>query len=396
MNLIHKLLLRKHLSWTQLTGFFVAGLAGMSIVLFGIQAWSDIHPFFRPSDGFIQKEYIVITKKVSALSLLNKQGNLFTDEECTELSRQGFVDRLGAFTASRFKVSAGIDMAQIGVSFATEMFFESVPDDFVDVRSEQWHYTPGDPVIPIILPRNYLNLYNFGYAQSRNLPKISEGVIGMVNLDVRLSGNGKRQNFKGKIVGFSNRLNTILVPESFIEWGNNTFSSAPPESPSRLIIETENPADKEIARYFSEKGYEAENDKLNDGSVVWFLNLLTFLVVGIGLIICLLSLYLLTISIYLIIEKNSEKLKNLLLLGYREKEIAAPYNALILWVNTLVVVLSLAGIAVARSLYIPFLTRIWPEFSPGGFAPALLCGAALFIVVCGINILAVRRRIHRL
>ena len=70
----------------------------------------------------------------------------------------------------------------------------------------------------IIIPRNYLNLYNFGFAQSRSLPQLSEGVMGMVNLDIRITGVGRTENFKGKIVGFSNRLNTILVPETFMTW----------------------------------------------------------------------------------------------------------------------------------------------------------------------------------
>ena len=73
------------------------------------------------------------------------------------------------------------------------------------------------------LPRNYLNLYNFGFAQSRSLPQLSEGVMGMVNLDIRITGVGRTENFKGKIVGFSNRLNTILVPETFMTWANNEF-----------------------------------------------------------------------------------------------------------------------------------------------------------------------------
>lgn len=396
MNIIRKLLLRRHISWTQLTGFFIAGLVGMLIVLFGIQAWSDIHPFFSPQDGFIKKDYIVITKKVGTLNLFNKDGNLFTTEEQEDLIKQAFVDQSGAFTASRFRVSAGIEMTQVGVAFSTDMFFESVPDNFVDVKSDQWNFKEGDNIIPIILPRNYLNLYNFGYAQSRNLPKISEGVIGMVNLNVLISGMGKRDNYKGKIVGFSNRLNTILVPESFMNWANRTYSGGNPDNPSRLIIETQNPANKEIAQYFREKGYEAENDKLNDGSVVWFLNLLTTFVVAIGLLISILALYLLVISIYLIIQKNSEKLKNLMLLGYRVNDIASPYQSLILWVNILVMVIAIGLTLISRTIYIPFLTKIWPEFSPGGVWPTIITGVILFAVICLLNIIAVRRRIVKL
>ena len=48
---------------------------------------------------------------------------------------------------------------------STDMFFESVPDGFVDVNLDKWVFNENEPVIPIIIPRNYLNLYNFGFAQ---------------------------------------------------------------------------------------------------------------------------------------------------------------------------------------------------------------------------------------
>ena len=62
------------------------------------------------------------------------------------------------------------------------MFFESVPDEFVDVKTENWDYHEGSKDIPIIIPRNYLDLYNFGFAQSRNMPKLSEGILGAMKL----------------------------------------------------------------------------------------------------------------------------------------------------------------------------------------------------------------------
>ena len=115
-------------------------------------------------------------------------------------------------------------MQQAGIRISTDMFFESVPDAFVDVSLDKWHFDEGTQTIPIIIPRNYLNLYNFGFAQSRNLPKLSEGVMGLIQMDINMRGNGHVEQYKGNIVGFSNRLNTILVPQSFMEWANQNFA----------------------------------------------------------------------------------------------------------------------------------------------------------------------------
>ena len=67
--------------------------------------------------------------------------------------------------------------------------------------------------------------------------------MGMVNLDIRISGDGRREVFKGNIVGFSNRLNTILVPETFMRWANESFAPGTKSEPSRLIVEVNNPTE---------------------------------------------------------------------------------------------------------------------------------------------------------
>lgn len=69
-----------------------------------------------------------------------------------------------------------------------------------------------------------------------------------------MRGNGRVEQYKGNIVGFSNRLNTILVPQSFMKWANENFAPGAEAQPSRLIIEVNNPADSSIAGYFQKKG----------------------------------------------------------------------------------------------------------------------------------------------
>ena len=59
---------------------------------------------------------------------------------------------------------------------------------------------------------------------------------------------------KGRVVGFSNRLNTILVPEAFMEWSNKVYAPVADGVPVRLVMEVDNPADDAIARFLQEKG----------------------------------------------------------------------------------------------------------------------------------------------
>lgn len=384
-------LLRQHISVAQLAGFFIANLCGMVIVMLGIQFYNDVSPVFTLEDSFIKKDYIVVTKKVSTLGSIAGKSGTFSDYEMDDLKSQPFTVEVGAFQPSQFKVSAGISFG--GMDISTAMFLESVPDGFVDVKADAWRYTDGQSEIPIIIPRNYLNLYNFGFARSRNLPQLSEGMVGLVSLNLYIAGNGKRDMKKGRIVGFSNRLNTILVPESFMNLANATYGGNKKWEPSRLIIEVDNPADERIARYFKDNGYETEDSKLDAGKMTWFLKVAVGVVMAVGLVISLLSFYILLLSIYLLLQKNTDKLENLILIGYGTSRVAMPYQILTVVINLMVLVLSVIIMVIVRGIYTDALSDIITGTDDVSIAMSCVFGLILFILVSVYNIIAIRRKI---
>lgn len=385
-------LLRQHISSAQLLGFFFANLCGMAIVLLGVQFYRDIAPVLTRGDSFMKKDYMVISKRVSTLGTLVGKSTAFSDGDIADLKDQPFTQKVGVFTSARFKVSAGMGMQ--GVNLSTALFFESVPDEFVDADLKDWSFHPGQEDIPIIIPRNYLNLYNFGFAQSRNLPQLSEGVMGMVPLDIRMEGQGNRTHMKGRIVGFSSRLNTILVPQSFMDWANRTYGEREQVRPSRLIVEVDHSSDDRIARYFKERGYETEGDKLDNGKVAWFLKALVSIVLFIGILISVLSFYVLMLSVYLLLQKNTVKLENLLLIGYSPARVALPYQLLVLGLNALVLILGLLSVMSVRSYYGEWISRMFPGAELGSMAPSVWVGSLLFAFVSVLNLWIIRKKIN--
>ena len=393
MSLVWKLM-RRHISMSQLVGFFFANLCGMVIVLLGIQFYQDVAPVFTEGDSFMKKDYLIVSKKVSTLGSFVGKSSTFSNSDIEEILDQPFTKEVGAFTPSQFKVSAGVGMEQIGLNMYTAMFFESVPDKYVDVNLDEWHFEPGQVVVPIIIPRNYLNLYNFGFAQSRSLPQLSEGVMNLINLEVRISGGGRQNSYKGKIAGFSNRLNTILVPESFMVWANANYSDGSAyKEPSRLIVEVGNPTDDRIARFFKEHGYETEDDKLDAGKTTWFLKVVVGIVLAVGLIISILSFYILMLSIYLLLQKNSTKLENLLLIGYGPNRVALPYQILTIVLNACVLVLAIGVVLYVRTLYMDVVVQMFPSLAEGNVWLMMLIGILLFLGVSFFNVIAVKKKV---
>lgn len=391
MSLVWKLL-RQHVSVPQFVGFFFANLLGMFIVLFGYQFYRDVLPVFTQNDSFMKADYVIVSKKIGMATTMSGRSNTFSNSEIDDLTSRPFVQSAGRFTSTGYKVDATMGVNGVNI-LNSELFFESVPDRFVDVSSADWHYREGDTTVPIILPRSYLTMYNFGFAQSHSLPKLSDGLVSMIDFNIFINGNGLHDRFKGRVIGFSNRISSILVPEAFMKWSNSRYAPDASDEPTRLIMDVSNPADGQFSKYLDSKGYEAENNDANAEKMTSFLRLMVFIVVVVGLTISALSFYILMLSIYLLVQKNSYKLENLLLIGYSPSSVSRPYQLLATGLNFCVLVLVVVLVLVARSYYMDVLTLLLPDFSEPSLLPTVLLGLLLFLFVTLVNTVVIRRKI---
>ena len=394
MNLVWKLL-RQHISIPQFAGFAFANLFGMLIVLFGFQFYQDVLPVFTQQDSFMKADYLIMSKKIGMGNTISGRTNTFSGSEIDDVSSQKFVKKVGKFTSTEYKVDASMGVNGVNV-LNSELFFESVPDGFVDVPLKDWKYEPGSKEVPIILPRTYINMYNFGFAQSHSLPKISDGLVGMIDFEIFIQAGGKKEQFKGKVIGFSSRLNTILVPQAFMDWSNHEFAPEDHSDPTRLIVEVGNPADENISQYLDENGYEVETDKLDAEKTTYFLRMMVTMVMVVGLVISILSFYILMLSIYLLVQKNSSKLENLLLIGYSPANVSKPYQLLTMGLNIVVLIVAWVVLFFLRSYYMDFIETLFPDIDEGSMLPTILLGLVLFFIVSVLNIIAIRRKVMKI
>ena len=396
MNTLLLRLLKRHISPAQLLGFVLANLIGLGILLLGLQFYRDALTALSAKDSLMRADYLIISKQVSS-GLFGSRDNSFSTEEIADLEQQPFVAALGRFTPSKFQVSAGLGLGSaLGGGLSTYMFLEAVPDRFLDIKPSDWHWEEGQQEVPLIIPRSYLGLYNSAFAQSQGLPLLSEATIGAIPLGLELRGGPETQHYRGRIVGFSNRLNTLLVPEHFIQQMNRRLAPEATASPTRLILELHNPSDPAIALYLRQQGYESEGERLASSQSMYFLRLLSGVVLGVGLLISALSAYLLLLSIYLLLQKNSRQLENLLLLGYSQRQLVLPYVLLTLVLNLLALLAALGLVLWVRGYYLEAASRLVPEELGASLLPTLLLGLGLLVGTTLLNALAIGRKVGSL
>lgn len=397
-------LLRKNISPGQILGYSIASLVGLAIVISAVKFYDDVRSAFEDEDSFISKDYIIISKPVSSTALMGKgSSTTFSEADIEEIRNQPWVRDVGSFTAADFNITAALDFGGKGMS--THLFFESIPDKFFDGLPERWSFiAPAGPEevtsaqiddieIPVIISRDYLTLYNFGYAAGRGMPQLNENLISVVPLTFRLSGNGHTDTFRGRIVGFSSRLNTIAVPEDFIQWANQRYAPLQETEPSRLIIEANTSGDPRIEKFMNEHSYQVAGDKADNSRANYFLTVATTIVIAVGAIITILAFFILMLSIYLLLQKNKQKLHDLMLLGYSPGQVARKYYNLIIIINLVVLLFAVLAMLCASGWWVEQFSAI--GINSASPWTAIVTGLCISAVVTVLNCLAIRRIVRK-
>lgn len=388
-------LLRKNVSRAQLVGFAVANLIGLSIVILAVQFYTDVKPVFNDEESFISKDFLIISKSVTTAGAIMGNSGAFTDAEVADLERQPWCRRVGRFVSSEYSTLAAMGVSQNNRrAMRTQFFFESIPSEFIDIDPDEWEFDPENPEVPVIVSRDYLSLYNFGFAAAQGLPRVSEGQAGNLPMSFTLSGNGHSDVMPGRIVGFSNRLNTIIVPEQFMRWSNDRYGDGRPQQPLRVALEVSRPGDVKIDEYMKEHNYEIAGDKMSSSKAYYFMTIIISIVIIVGVIISLLSFFVLMLSIYLLLQKNTRKLQDLLLLGYSPAQVSRPYRLMVISINATVLLVAILLMIVARVYYMDTLSQLGTK--GGSLLPAIIVAVVIMAAITIGNLLAVRRKVAAL
>ncbi len=299
---------------------------GVLVLLLAIQAWIDLGGILGASSSGGFGDFLVIHKEIPADRSAHSS---FTVPEIRDLEHQPFVKSAGPITANLYRVAAA---AGFHIRFSTDLFFESVPDTFLDHRPPGWHWEPGDVVVPVILSSQYLSMYNYGFALSQGLPQLSESAAEAIPINITISGPGGTSSLLARVVGFSDRISSILVPRQFMDWANAHYALAPAGPPSGMIIRVADPSDPALAAYLKTHHLQTDNEKLHYSRIRVILATVLSAIGLFGILVILLALMICAVNLRLMIAGNREEIRLLTVLGYESRTLSrALVGGLIPW-----------------------------------------------------------------
>ncbi|OQP46751.1 FtsX-like permease family protein [Niastella populi] len=287
---------------------------GVLLLLCSIQMFINIQQLLggenQRKEGY---DFISISKTITNETMGQLEKNLFNENDIKEISSKPFVQGVSPLVANRFRVQ--LSAGEI-IPFSTDMFLETLDNTFIDTVPPNFTWKEGQDYIPIVFSSDFLEIYNV-FAPGYGLPQLSEATASQVMVYITCYGaNGLQQTFRGSIVALSDRVNSIIVPKTFLDWANMKFGNVHDVKASRLYIKTKDANNPDFLSYLQQKNYKVNKDKTKFGRVKQVLQGI-FSGLGIfGMLVVILALMLFSFYLQLMIARSKDNLQLLLMLGY--------------------------------------------------------------------------------
>lgn len=368
----------------------VAGLSvAMLLILAAVQIQADYNQLLHSKTNQDSiANFLVLNKQLSDQNL---GATGLSDSEVSDIKNQKFVEAVGLLTPSRFKAS--IQSASDRFPFYTDIAFESVPNDFIDVASADWHWDENSPFVPIIAPNMFLDFYNFQFSFSQNLPQLTQQVVKMIKFKVSVYNGSSPVSFDGRVVGFSDRISSLLVPQEFMNWANTHFAQNKQAKPSRVIIRTRDPGNPQLVGYLKQKGLVTDADKTRFSRYRQVVDAVVNISWITGAVMLVFALLIFTLFIQLTISSSREEIVLLVTLGASPRQLSKFLMRQFFPVNIVIIVVSFLVIT-ALQFWIHNRLELQGIFL--GAAPSFftaLTALAVLVLIWVVNMTTIRRYI---
>ena len=332
--------------------YFGLGI-GVLLLLTSMQMFININSLLKENNpgknGF---DFFSITKVVTNENM--GQDNTFKTEELAEIKKHPSVEDAAPLISNQYRVRASAGNV---IPLSTDLFLESIDDGFIDTIPPGFKWQPGDATVPLIFSTDFLELYNV-FAPAQDMPQVSAKTLSSVNIILEITGTTGVQQFRGNVVALTDRINSVLVPKTFMEWSNRSFAGILKVDPSRIYIKTKDANSPQLISFLDEKNYHLNKEKTKFGRIKAVLqNIISGLGIF-GMLVIILALMLFSFYLQLMIARSKENLQLLLTLGYSPNWLSKTVAKTWIPVYMMVVIIAIILTAV---LHYAFVKISFPE-----------------------------------
>ena len=362
-------------AWMGTLGLGIAAL----LLLVAVQMQAD---FSELLEGKQNKEdnsqYLVINRQLNNNNL--NAGGL-REEELAALKKLPEVSAVGIMQPGYFKAS--LSSTSDRFPFYTDVSFETVSSDFLDEIPEHWTWQEKDDYVPIIVPSLYLDLYNFQFALAQQLPQLTPEVVKMIFFNIRIRGPKGELVLKGKVAGFSDRIQSMLVPQEFMQWCNARFAQGEKRNPSRILIKTKDATSPVLNQFLEKNQLQADKEKTRFSKYREIVNWIAGISGLSGLLMLVFAALVLSLFIQLNIVSKQDEIRLLIQLGASPQQMIGFLMKKFFPPNAIIVLIALGLVAILQYLLFGWLQKKTIGVS-AWISPLTLLAALLLILLMGV------------
>lgn len=291
-------------------------LLGIALIPLVFQINHDVKQLLNGGEEDYQ--YLQISKEVGISTTLGLETINFSASEIGKLKSQSFIEDVAQVISNNFRVYVKAPQNRGGF----DGYMHSVPNEFLDEIPNSFSWKVGQGEIPVIISNQFLTLLNTGILPAQGQPPIPKIAIKQLSLPVYLGRGNKRIEMRVRVVGFSDRITTVIVPRTFVDWANNNFNPGKRSESTMAIIKVKDSGNKDLEKYLNQNDFEVNKEQLVAQKGIFIAQVILVVLLILGLIISFLSVNSIILFVRLVILESVKKIEMLLVLGYKTSDIS--------------------------------------------------------------------------
>jgi hypothetical protein len=300
----------------QLSIAFIGALLGLTFLITSIHYLIKVNEFGRGNE-ILGPNTLIIQKKIGASNAFQLGKNDFTKREIELIKAESFVAAVELIISNNFDVSLQTNDPVVPY-FRTDVFLQTVNPTFIDVPAQKWTWKKGDAFVPLIMPRDFLVMLNT-FMSAKNIPTVSDEIAQSIQFEFTLKHGDRKEKMNVRIIGFTNEISSLLVPESFMKWANEQYGQSTDQKITQLMLAGKENQFGLVEGMLKEKHLESKNAQVLVGRLKSMIGTFIWIVLCVSILAVFLSGLVLIQYLQLLINKNNYEIKTLIRLGYHPK-----------------------------------------------------------------------------